>query len=242
MSLVWIAHRGDCQSVIENTLASISSAIENGITHIEIDIQLTKDAVPVLFHDRNLKRMCKQNNAIAEIDVNTLQQLTLQPDDNVHLKYKTDKISLLSEVVTLIEKHPQVTLFVEIKRVNFLHFSYQKVYNTIIKALKSIIFQIVLISFSYRFLRHCQRHSNQNIAYVLPNWQQLTPKLLARLHPNYIFCDIKLIPREYIFNHSKFNWVLYEISDIHQAKIYINKGVRYLESFNAKNLQQQISP
>jgi len=242
MSLVWVAHRGDCHSAIENTLASISAAIENGITHIEIDIQLTKDAVAVLFHDRNLKRMCKQNNAIAEIDFNTLQQLTLQPDDNVHLKYKTDKISVLSDVVTLIKNHPQVTLFVEVKRVNFLHFSYQKVYNTVIKVLKPILFQIVLISFSYRFLRHCQRHSNQTIAYVLPRWQQLNSKLLTRLNPEYIFCDIKIIPREYIFNHSRFNWVLYEISDINQAKTFIDKGIRYLESFDTNILKQQISP
>ncbi|NQY35518.1 MAG: hypothetical protein HRT37_11210 [Alteromonadaceae bacterium] len=44
----------DCQFDIENTLASIQAAINNGITFINIDVKLTKDGLARLFHDRNL--------------------------------------------------------------------------------------------------------------------------------------------------------------------------------------------
>ena len=240
MSIQWVAHRGECQSHIENTLTSINEAIKNGITNIEIDIQLSRDGVAVLFHDRNLRRLCKQNKAIAEFDLYEIKQLTLRPDDNTHLKQKTAKIPTLSSVVSLIEKHPQITLFVETKRVNFLHFSYQDVYDSIIESLKPILTQVVLISFSYRFLRLCRNHSLQAIAYVLPNWQQFNVKMLAKLQPEYIFCNIKRTPKEYIFHNSTFNWVLYEISNTIEAKDFNNRGVQYLESFTTKKLQQKL--
>jgi len=240
MPIQWIAHRGECQSNIENTLTSIKAAIDNGITNIEIDIQLSKDGIAVLFHDRKLDRMCKQNAAVAELSLNMIKQLTLMPDDNSHLKQETDSIPRLSDVVSLIQKHPQVTLFVEIKRVNFLHFSYQKVYDAIFNVLNPIFPQVVLISFSYRFLRLCRSHSQQAIAYVLPSWQQLNPKMLTKLKPEYIFCDTKIIPNKYIFDNSVFNWVLYEISNSTEAKIFNNRGAMYLESFTANKLQQQL--
>jgi len=240
MSIQWVAHRGECQSYIENTLTSITEAIKNGITNIEIDVQLSKDGVPILFHDRSLSRMCNKSKAIAEIELSSLKQLTLKPDDNVHLERKTDKIPTLCEVVSLIQKHPQITLFVEIKRVNFLHFSYQQVYNCTIKILKPILSQVVLISFSYRFLRLCRSHSLQAIAYVLPSWQQFTPKMLAKLQPKYIFCNITRTPKAYIFDNSKFSWVVYEISNTAEASDFNNRGVQYLESFTTRKLQQKL--
>ncbi|NQZ82750.1 MAG: hypothetical protein HRT52_17210 [Colwellia sp.] len=240
MSIQWVAHRGECQSHIENTLTSINEAIKNGITNIEIDIQLSRDGVAVLFHDRNLRRLCKQNKAIAELDLNAIQQLTLIPDDETHFKRKTAKIPTLCDVVSLIEKHPQITLFVEIKRVNFLHFSYQNVYKKIIHVLKPILTQVVLLSFSYRFLRLCRKYSRQTIAYVLPSWQQFNAKMLTKLQPEYIFCNIKRTPKEYIFDNSTFNWVLYEISNTIEAKDFNNRGVQYLESFTTKKLQQKL--
>ena len=240
MSIQWIAHRGECQSNIENTLTSIGAAIKSGITNIEIDVQLSKDGLPVLFHDRNLRRMVKRNDAIAELDSKVIKQLTLAPDDNVHLEQATGKIPTLSDVVALIKQHPKITLFVEIKRINFLYFSYYNVYKKIFDVLAPILSQTVIISFSYRFLLLCRSHCQQKIGYVLPSWQQFNKKMLTILQPEYIFSNTDLIPSNFTFNNSIYNWVLYEISDTPQAKEYINKGVKYLESFNAAKLQLQL--
>lgn len=55
-----IAHRGfhdRNRSVWENTLAAFSRAAEAGFA-IECDLQYAADAVPVVFHDDTLKRLC----------------------------------------------------------------------------------------------------------------------------------------------------------------------------------------
>ena len=50
----WVAHRGDCEYHIENTIQSVQTAINNGIENIEIDIQLTQESLPIVFHDDDL--------------------------------------------------------------------------------------------------------------------------------------------------------------------------------------------
>lgn len=52
-----IAHRGDTRHAPENSLASIRAAKQNGADFAEIDVRLTKDGIPVVFHDRRTGRL-----------------------------------------------------------------------------------------------------------------------------------------------------------------------------------------
>jgi glycerophosphoryl diester phosphodiesterase len=45
-----VAHRGVVDGVPENTLAAFERAVEMGADAVEMDVRLTKDAVPVIFH------------------------------------------------------------------------------------------------------------------------------------------------------------------------------------------------
>jgi len=51
-----IGHRGACGSAPENTLASIHEAGRQGARWVEIDIVLSADHVPMIFHDETLNR------------------------------------------------------------------------------------------------------------------------------------------------------------------------------------------
>jgi len=45
------------EEVLENTSAALHSAYRSGVRSIEADIQVTRDGVPILFHDQSLGRM-----------------------------------------------------------------------------------------------------------------------------------------------------------------------------------------
>lgn len=51
-----IAHRGFSARAPENTMAAIEAAIAQGADAIEFDLRVTRDGVPVLFHDATLRR------------------------------------------------------------------------------------------------------------------------------------------------------------------------------------------
>ena len=55
------AHRGASADFPEHTMAAYRGAIEQGALGFECDIRITKDEVPVLWHDANMKK--EANNA-----------------------------------------------------------------------------------------------------------------------------------------------------------------------------------
>lgn len=76
---VHYAHRGlfDNQSdAPENSLKAFAKAVEVGYG-IELDVQLSKDKVPVVFHDASLKRMCGIEDKVWNYTLEELQKMHL---------------------------------------------------------------------------------------------------------------------------------------------------------------------
>lgn len=75
------AHRGlSSQTAPENSLAAFRSAMDAGFG-IELDVRLSKDRVPVVFHDRTLKRMCSVPKKVSELTIAELKKLRLKDTD-----------------------------------------------------------------------------------------------------------------------------------------------------------------
>lgn len=76
----WLyAHRGlhdNETDAPENSLKAFGKAVDAGFG-IELDIQLTKDEVPVVFHDYSLKRICGVEGDVADYTYEELQQFKL---------------------------------------------------------------------------------------------------------------------------------------------------------------------
>lgn len=99
------AHRGlFSEEIPENSMAAFQRAIDKGIG-IELDVRLTRDKVPVVFHDRTLIRMCGDKRRISRTDYSELKKLTLGRSD--------EKIPTLKEVLELIGG--KVPLLIETK-------------------------------------------------------------------------------------------------------------------------------
>ena len=63
-----IAHRGDSGAYPENTEAAVVAALAHGTPAVECDVQLSRDNVPVVFHDRDLERLCGDSRRVDELD------------------------------------------------------------------------------------------------------------------------------------------------------------------------------
>ena len=76
---VYYAHRGlfdNNTDAPENSLPAFDKAVAGGYG-IELDVQLSKDGIPVVFHDATLKRMCGVDGKVWEYTLEQLQQLKL---------------------------------------------------------------------------------------------------------------------------------------------------------------------
>jgi glycerophosphoryl diester phosphodiesterase len=76
------AHRGltfagDNQVADENTLSAFELALKAGADYLESDIQVTRDQVPVLFHDSGLDRLLGKKTLISDLTLSELKTLRL---------------------------------------------------------------------------------------------------------------------------------------------------------------------
>ncbi len=101
------AHRGlhdNSQGIYENTLPAFIRAAESGFG-AELDVQLTSDKIPVVFHDFDLKRLCGSDKKINEVTYEELSRYKILGSD--------EGIPLFSDVLCIFER--RAPLIVEIK-------------------------------------------------------------------------------------------------------------------------------
>ena len=73
-----IAHRGASAEKPENTLAAFQRALALEVDGIELDVHLTRDGVPVVFHDPALKRLTGTRGRIARKTWEEIQTLRVR--------------------------------------------------------------------------------------------------------------------------------------------------------------------
>jgi glycerophosphoryl diester phosphodiesterase len=70
-----IAHRGFSARAPENTMVAIEAAIAHGADAVEFDVHVTRDGVPVLFHDATLERTTNASGPVRERSYDELRGL-----------------------------------------------------------------------------------------------------------------------------------------------------------------------
>jgi glycerophosphoryl diester phosphodiesterase len=70
-----IAHRGHCVGAPEQTLAAYSLAIDLGASMLEADLRFSRDGVPVMMHDADIRRTTNGKGLVAELAWADLREL-----------------------------------------------------------------------------------------------------------------------------------------------------------------------
>lgn len=105
------AHRGSAFMAPENTLSAIERAIEDGADYIEIDIRMTADRVPVLWHDNDMRRVFGLTGKISDL---TLEEARARDAGSwFSPDFSSEKIATLEEAINTTRGRAK--LYVDIK-------------------------------------------------------------------------------------------------------------------------------
>ena len=107
-----IGHRGAAAYAPENTLESIATAADLSAPWVELDVKLTRDGVPIIFHDEMLERTTNGSGAVAETDYTDIQ--ALEAGSWFGESFAGIKIPTLEEALEVIINH-DLGLNLEIK-------------------------------------------------------------------------------------------------------------------------------
>ena len=102
-----IGHRGAKGYVAENTIASISKAIELGVDGVEIDVFRCSTGELVVFHDKTLEKLTNGSGFIEELTLDSIKKIKV---------LGKEKIPTLIEVMNFINS--RIILNIELKGKN----------------------------------------------------------------------------------------------------------------------------
>lgn len=231
---IFIAHRGYAFAYPENTLIAIEAAREAGAQFVEVDIQLSSDHIPVLFHDRDLQRLCQQDGAIHNYTFAQLEKFNASYSEKFANQYLENKITSLQEFITYLKKHPELNAFIELKRAMIDEFGEDKVLDVLLPMFEGMKKQISFISYNAKILKKIHNSSNYSTGMVVDEWKEYDKS--ADWDPEWLFCSSDGLPENNVELEIKAKIAVFEVGNIGLAKHLLAKGIYHLETFRVKEM------
>lgn len=105
------AHRGSAFKAPENTLSAITQAIEDGADYIEVDVQITADGVPVLWHDPDMSRIFGVRERVSDTQFADIRDL--DAGTWFDPQFEHERIATLADAIAAVRG--RAGLFIDLK-------------------------------------------------------------------------------------------------------------------------------
>ena len=114
-----IAHRGASSIAPENTLIAFQRALAAGADGLEFDVRIAADNVPVVIHDKDLRRTAGLNRRVRDMTSAELKTVDVgtwfaRANNLSHQQFVNETIPTLDDVLRICVNNP-VTLYLEMK-------------------------------------------------------------------------------------------------------------------------------
>lgn len=141
-----MAHRGYPSKYPENTLISFQAACDLNFTHLELDVQLSKDGVPVVIHDTSVDRMTDNGaGRVKDLTLAELKQLTIDG---------TERIPTFEEALDLLKD--RIIIDIELKQMGDLYPGMEQLVLDMVKK-KGMQGQVFITSFDHYSLERVRQ-------------------------------------------------------------------------------------
>lgn len=226
-----VAHRGYAQHFPENTLSALEAAVAAGARHIEFDVQLTADGVPVLLHDADLERTSNQPGQIFELTSSEATAINVgEPKRFGEGTFAQANIPTLASVIERLAHWPEVTAFVEVKEESLKRFGMEKAVKIILDVLHPALQRCVVISYDILALRCARAMGARSIGWVLPAWNEDNHIRASELVPDYMFVNYLKVPVDEPLWRGPWAWAMYEVTDVEIALALAERGAQLIET------------
>jgi glycerophosphoryl diester phosphodiesterase len=226
-----VAHRGFSRLYPENTRRSVREALELGLRFVEIDVQLSRDHVPLVYHDSMLTRVSGIRGDLRKRSWKQLKEISAYEPGRFGLKFKSEKISSLAALAKVFASSTRARLFVELKEESLKVFGRLEMLAAVHEALTPIRKRCILISFDTEVLRLARALTQYPLGYVIRRWTDLRSSLVRDLKPEFVFSGTQMLPKKGSLKVSGSTHCVYEVADPQRGRELLKRGVDLLETF-----------
>lgn len=225
-----IAHRGASASHPENTMAAFEAAVQMNAEMIEIDVMMSKDSVPVVFHDGSLNKHTDGKGPLKNLTVDQLMKL--DAGSWFDEKFTGERIPTLEEVLEFASG--TIALNIEIKTEAVTDELRGGVEEKSLKLVKKYEMEnhVLFSSFDYRAIRHLKELNADIPVGLLYNKRlsgNLKPsELIKKYSANAFNCNYFQLTKKRYSNlqEHKIPALIYTVDKKKRMKKLLEKGVR----------------
>ncbi|XP_012271637.1 glycerophosphodiester phosphodiesterase 1 [Orussus abietinus] len=103
-----VAHRGGGYDYPENSLSAFRNCKEKGCTAVELDISLTKDNVPIVFHDATIERLAGREGTVRDMTWEEIKEIDIAYTHPLRDKFgSSERILLLDDAIGICLQNGQ---------------------------------------------------------------------------------------------------------------------------------------
>lgn len=232
-----IAHRGNAAEFPENTLPALASAVELGARHVEFDVQLTSDKVPVVLHDADLARVADRPDVIHDLSWSQFSEIPVGEVRRFGDRFAFTYPPSLAQTMDALAGWKGVTAFVEVKRASLRKFGREVVLRRVADVVAPAVNRCVLISFDLPSLRILRMMTGARIGWVLPTYDEHAAADAAAVAPEFLFCNLERLPTapERLWP-GPWEWAIYEVPNLPTARDCHARGARFVETMSVRAL------
>lgn len=223
-----VAHRGYQKHFPENTLRAVREAIAAGALHVEVDVQLSRDAVPMVYHDETLVRLSDRAGKLSEFTAAELVSFPAHEPGRFGQQFVEERIATLSALVECIRQHPGVTFYIELKEEAINTHGAETCLHQLFRVLQPVLGQCCLISFDLAALAQARQAGFERLGPVLRDWSR-RDEIACELDASILFVNRTRVPSGTITANCPV--VVYEVADVAEAGEWLKRGAAMVESF-----------
>ena len=237
-----VAHRGYAEAYPENSLSAFQAAVDCGARYLELDVQLTRDQVPIILHDATLQRTSSQDINVFDADWAQFQQTHIGEPQRFGEQFKDELLLSLAQFAHWLVAYPSVKVFVEIKEESIQHFGKEAVLAKTLEAIAPIHAQCFLISFDACFLFYAKQQTQIPLGFILREYNDALRQTAINLQPDVLISNYTKLPEtDGALWPGPWEWFLYEVTDPALAQRWHDRGATYIETMEIKPMLEALT-
>lgn len=232
-----VAHRGNAADFPENTLEALQSAVELGLRHVELDVQLTADHVPIVMHDSDLLRVAGRDDCVHDLPWRDLASIPIDEATRFGGRFADVRIPSLAQFAETLSGWNGVTAFVEVKRASLRRFGRETVLKRIATDLWAVRHQCVFISFDLPSVRLLRAMTDARVGWIVEAYDADTERLVREVVPDFMFGNVERVPSAVAtLWEGPWAWALYEVRDVATARSCARLGADFVETMTVRDM------
>ena len=230
-----VARGGDASGHPENTLPAFQSALDLGVRLMEVDVQLSANGVPIAVRGDDVMI----EGVLMSIGSLTAAELALVDASEAHRfgqRFAGTCIPRLVDVLSLITKRPETTVFVNLCHASLARFGADQVVAQVAETIKPFRSRCIIVSADLPAIHRARRSMGLPIGWQLRAYDNHTRLKYEALQPEYLFCDLALLPPKGALWRGPWRWAVRASATLDEALDLASRGADFVSTRNGREL------